>query len=382
MKSRSLLLIPGPTMVDDEVLLEFSKHPIGHRTEEFSSILRECFEGLKYIFRTKNPVVIISGSGTSGMDASIASVISPGDEVICIKGGKFGERFVEIARAYGAKVIEFEVEWGKSFDKDKLEEAIANSNAKAITLVHNETSTGVRHDAEFVGKLARKYGLLFIMDCISSLGGDYVETDKWNVDLCISGSQKCLSLPPGLSFVAISERAREVIEENNPRCYYLNLKKYLNAMEKNTTPFTPSINHIFALRKSIEMIKREGLENRIKRHIRISHALRRAIEEIGLELFVKDDSIASRTVTSVKYPNGIGDEIRKEIKERFGILIAGGQSKLKGKIFRIGHMGNIDLKHIVSVISAIELVLKSKGFEIRLGKGVERFLEEYERYKI
>ncbi len=382
MQIREKLLIPGPTEVNEEVLREFSKHPIGHRTEEFSKILKECFNGLKYVFRTKNPVVIISGSGTSGMDASLASILKPGDEVICITGGKFGERFAEIAEAYGAKVLRYEIEWGKSFDRDDLEEFVANSNAKVITLVHNETSTGVRHDAEFVGKLARKYDLLFVMDCISSLGGDYVETDKWNVDLCISGSQKCLSLPPGLSFVAISDKARDVIEENNPRCYYLNLKKYLNAMEKNTTPFTPSINHIFALKKSLELIKKEGLENRIKRHIRIAKSLRNAIRKIGLELFVENDEIASNTVTSIKYPNGIGDDFRKEIRETFGILLAGGQAKLKGKIFRIGHMGNISINDIISTISAIEISLKRRGFNIKLGSGIEEFLESYERINI
>ncbi len=375
MQTREKLFIPGPTEVNEEVLRALSKHPIGHRTEDFSKILKECFDGLKYIFRTKNPVVILSGSGTSGMDAAIASVLKPGDEVICITGGKFGERFAEIAEAYGARVKRFEIEWGKTFDKDELENFVANSDAEIITMVHNETSTGVRHDAEFVGKLAKKYNMIYILDCISSLGGDYVETDKWNVDLCISGSQKCLSLPPGLSFVAISEKAKERIEENTTRCYYLNLKKYLKSMEKNTTPFTPSINLIFALRKSIELIRKEGLENRIKRHVKISRALRRAIEEIGLELFVKDDDIASRTVTSVKYPKGLGDDFRYEIKNEFKILLAGGQSKLKGKIFRIGHMGNVTPNDVIAVLSAIELTLKRRGFNIRLGKSIEKFLE-------
>ncbi len=373
------LLIPGPVEVSSEVLLSVAKPLMGHRTPDFEEILMSCIEDLKYVFQTKNDVVIITGSGTSAMDAAIASTVREGDEVVCIGGGKFGERFAEIAKSYGAKVIEFNVEWGSTFDKEKLEETVANSNAKVITLTHNETSTGVLHDASFVGKLAREYDMLFIMDGITSVGGDIVKTDEWGVDICITGSQKCIAAPPGLAMLSISKKALDVINNNEPRAYYLNLQKYKKSIEKRTTPFTPSVTLIYGLYQALKEIRKEGLEKRIKRHRTLAKATREAVKALGLELFPKEE-IASNTITAIKIPPNLTDaDIRGKLKSKFGILVAGGQAKLKGKIFRIGHMGNIRYADLVGVIGALELVLKEANFNIELGSGLKALQEVFEK---
>ncbi len=373
------LLIPGPVEVSNEVLLSVAKPLMGHRTPDFEEILMSCIEDLKYVFQTKNDVLIITGSGTSAMDAAIASTVSEGDEVICIGGGKFGERFAEIAKSYGANVIEFKVEWGSTFDKDKLEETVANSDAEVITLTHNETSTGVLHDASFVGKLAREYDMLFIMDGITSVGGDDVKTDKWGVDICITGSQKCIAAPPGLAMLSISEKALEVINNKKPKAYYLNLQKYKKSIEKRTTPFTPSVTLIYGLYQALKEIRKEGLERRIKRHRTLAKATREAIKALGLELLPKEE-IASNTVTAIKIPKNLtDDDIRGKLKRKFGILVAGGQAKLKGKIFRIGHMGNVGYLDLVGVIGALELVLKEANLDVKLGSGLKAVQEVFEK---
>ncbi len=373
------LLIPGPVEVSNEVLLSVAKPLMGHRTPDFEEILMSCIEDLKYVFQTKNDVLIITGSGTSAMDAAIASTVSEGDEVICIGGGKFGERFAEIAKSYGANVIEFKVEWGSTFDKDKLEETVANSDAEVITLTHNETSTGVLHDASFVGKLAREYDMLFIMDGITSVGGDDVKTDKWGVDICITGSQKCIAAPPGLAMLSISEKALEVINNKKPKAYYLNLQKYKKSIEKRTTPFTPSVTLIYGLYQALKEIRKEGLERRIKRHRTLAKATREAIKALGLELLPKEE-IASNTVTAIKIPKNLtDDDIRGKLKRKFKVLVAGGQAKLKGKIFRIGHMGNVGYLDLVGVIGALELVLKESNFDVKLGSGLKAVQEVFEK---
>lgn len=371
------IFIPGPVELENEILLSMAKQIIGHRTQEFSEeVLFYCIEKMKKIYSTSNDVVIITASGTAAMDAGVASVIKEGEELIAIKGGKFGERFIEIARAYGAEVIEIDVAYGDTFDIEKIENAIKNSNAKAITLTHNETSTGVVHDASKIGKLAREYGLIFIMDAITSLGGDYVFVDKWSVDLCIAGSQKCLGAPPGLSCVSISEKAKQVINENSPRAYYVNLALYEKALKGRTTPFTPSVSLLFAFKKALEIIEKEGIENRIKRHRKIARACREAAKAINLELFAKE-GCASNTVTAIRIPQNLNDEhIRGALKKEFNITLAGGQGELKNKIFRIGHMGSFDYFDLLGLISAIEVVLKKANHSFELGNGVKKAQEE------
>lgn len=368
---RCRLIIPGPVELTPEVLLEMARPPMGHRTPDFEEILTQCWEDLKHIYQTKNDVVLITGSGTAGMDAAVASTVQKGDEFVCIGGGKFGERFSLIVKGYCGIVKEVPVEWGKTFDLDEVERVISESSAKAITLTHNETSTGVLHDAEAIGKIAKSYDCLFILDAITSLGGDHVKTDEWDVDICIGGSQKCLAAPPGLSTVAVSEKAWKVIEGNDTGNFYLNLASYKKSLKKNTTPFTPSVNLIYGFSKALKEIREEGRDNRVLRHRKLAMATREAAKSMNLELFASNNAY-SNTVTSIKIPDGMTDnDVRGEMKRRFNILMAGGQEHLKGKIFRIGHMGNIGYLELISTLSALELVLKKGGHDIELGNGVK-----------
>ncbi len=326
---------------------------------------------MKKVYATKNDVAIITGSGTAAMDASIASTIKEGDEVVCIGGGKVGERFPEIVNGYAGGAITGNVEWGRTFDPAAVEKAVSESNAVAVTLTHNETSTGVLHDAAEVGRRAKESNLLFIMDAVTSVGGDRVLTDKWGVDICISGSQKCLGAPPGLGFAAVSERAWTTIEQNEgKKGFYLDLASYRKSIQKSTTPFTPAVPLIYGLKTALQEIEAEGLENRIARHHRLAKATRAAAKALGLELFA-DEATASNTVTAIKIPAGLTDsDVRGRLKDEYGILVAGGQEAVKGKIFRIGHMGNVDEVELLGVLSALELVLAKGGHKINLGEGV------------
>ncbi len=364
---RHRLMIPGPVELTPEVLSEMARPPMGHRTPDFEEILTQCWEDLKYVYQTKNDVILITASGTAAMDAAVSSTIQEGDEFVCIGGGKFGERFSRIVESYGGIVKEVPVEWGRTFDAAEVEKVVSESNAKAITLAHNETSTGVLHDAGTVGRIAKEHGCLFILDAITSLGGDYVKTDEWGVDVCIGGSQKCLGAPPGLSMVAVSGRAWDVIESNDTKSYYLDLASYRKSLKKNTTPFTPSVSLIYGLSRALKEIRDEGLDNRVKRHRTMARATREAAVAMNLELFADRDA-ASNTVTSMKIPDGLtDDDVRGEMKRRFNILLAGGQEGVNGKIFRIGHMGNVGYLELMSVLSALELVLEKAGHDLELG---------------
>ncbi|HEQ78327.1 MAG TPA: alanine--glyoxylate aminotransferase family protein [Euryarchaeota archaeon] len=372
------LLIPGPVELDSTVSNAMAKPIMGHRTPIFSEILNECWSILKEIYNTRNDIALITGSGTSAMEAAVASVVKDSDEVVVIEGGKFGERFGEISEAFGAKVNTVPVEWGKSFTKEDVEKVVSDSNAKVITLTHNETSTGVIHNAEIVGKIAREYDMLFIMDAVTSLGGDVVETDKWGVDLCVSGSQKCLAAPPGLGFVAVSNKAYEAMENNQKRkAYYLDLLRYRKALKKETTPYSPSVSLIYGLNTALLRIKDEGINVRIERHRKLARVFREAVKAMNLELFA-DSSCASNTVTSIKIPEDMNDDdIRGNLLREFEILVAGGQAHVKGKIFRIGHMGNVQFGDIIQVLGAMEIILKRKGHSFKLGEGVKTALEEF-----
>ncbi|RMF91761.1 MAG: alanine--glyoxylate aminotransferase family protein [Methanobacteriota archaeon] len=378
MKKR--ILIPGPVELSPEVRAALSRPMMGHRTPDFSAILEECWEGLRYVYQTENDVLIITGSGTAAMDAAIASAIKEGDEVICIGGGKFGERFPKIVKAYGGVPVEVNVQWGRAVDPSLVEKAASESDAVAITLTHNETSTGVLHDASEIAGIARENDMLFIMDGITSIGGDDVRTDEWGVDICVAGSQKCLGAPPGLSFASVSEKAWQAIEENSGRRgFYLDLSAYRKSLGKRTTPFTPAVPLIYGLKTALDEIRSEGLENRIERHRLLARATREAAKAMNLELFA-EESHASNTVTAIKIPEGLEDkDVRGRLKDEYGILLAGGQDAVKGRIFRIGHMGNVDSVELLGVLSALEMVLRKAGHDLRLGEGVRAAQEVLSR---
>jgi aspartate aminotransferase-like enzyme len=354
-----LLMIPGPVQLHERIIKAMARQMIGHRTKEFSEILEYCTEMLKKLFGTKHDVFIISGSGTAGMEAAIAS-FSKVKRITCIDNGKFGDRFVRIASRY-TEVDAVRFEWGKSIDLDTVEKSLAEGS-EAIAFVHNETSTGILNPAKEIAKLAKRYDALVIMDGITSVGGDEVRMDEWGIDVAVVGSQKCIGAPPGLAAVAVSERAWEFYNERCP--FYLDLKAYKKKLPDLQTPYTPAVPLFLALHEALKIIEEEGLENRIRRHRIFAEAVRTWAVEAGLELFpeLNEYSRYSNTVTAIKMPDGITDkELRGTVKSEYGILISGGQEHLKGKIFRIGTMGNVTKRDVLATLVAVEDVLSRKG---------------------
>ncbi|MFQ6051327.1 MAG: pyridoxal-phosphate-dependent aminotransferase family protein [Candidatus Hydrothermarchaeota archaeon] len=380
MYERRLLMIPGPTNVDPRVLRAMMRPIINHRSQAFGKILTETCEMMKTVFRTENDVFLLTGSGTAGMEAAIANIIEPGDKVLCAISGKFGQRFKKIVETFGGNPIEVSAEWGQPINPDdikrKLEE---NPDTKAVTLVFNETSTATKNPVKEIGDIVKDYDALFIVDTISALSADEFYTDKYNVDICVNGSQKDLAAPPGISPIAVSEKAWEVIDNVEARTYYLSLRQCKEYFNRNPpqTPYTPAIPLFYALNEALKMVLEEGLEKRIKRHEKIAKAVRAGIRALGLSLFA-NQKYASNTVTAINIPEGITDsELRGKMREKYGIEVAGGQDHLKGKIFRIGHMGTVQISDILQTIGALELILKESGLDIEPGSGVSAVEEVY-----
>jgi len=364
-------MIPGPVPVVPRILRAMSKPMINHRGKEFSDLYDDCRSILAELFQTKNEIFVLSGSGSCAMEAAVGNLIEREDKIITIVNGKFGERFKELGDRYG-KVISVEFEWGTSIDLEKVKEAL-EEGAKAIAFVHNETSTGILNPAEEIGKLAKKYDALFIMDAITSTGGTEVKVDKWGVDIAVVGSQKCLGMPPGLSAVSVSERAWEFMHDKAP--YYMDLKAYKKSADKDLTqtPYTPALPLFFALQEALHIVKEEGLENRINRHKKGAEAVRAAADALNIERFpqLNEFSKYSNTVTAMKIPYPITDKQLKSGMLDRGILISGGQSHLSGKIFRIGTMGNFTPRDILTTIQTLEVVLQEHNIISDLGAGVE-----------
>ena len=359
MKPDGLLMIPGPVKLHERIINAMARQMIGHRSKDFEEVFEYCINAIKPLFGTDGDIAIISGSGTAGMEAAIAS-FSNIRRITCIDNGKFGERFAKIAERY-TEVDHLRFEWGTSIDLDRVEESLANGS-EAVAFVHNETSTGILNPAREIAKIAREYDALVIMDGITSVGGDEVRMDEWGVDVAVVGSQKCLGAPPGLAVVAVNERAWEFYSERVP--FYLDLRAYVRKAKDNQTPYTPAVPLFIALAEALKLIDEEGLENRIERHRKLAKATRRWAEEAGLTLFPKlnEHSSYSNTVTAVNLPDGLTDkELRGTLREEYGITISGGQEHLKGRIFRIGHMGNVNKRDLLATLSAIEEIMLRKG---------------------
>ena len=353
-----LLMIPGPVQLHERIIRAMARQMIGHRTAEFSAVMEYCVEKLREVFGTGGDVFIISGSGTAGMEAAIAS-FSKVKKIATLENGKFGERLGEIAERY-TQVERVRVPWGESFELDSVREAL-DKGCEAVAFVHNETSTGILNPAREIARIAKEYDALVIMDAITSAGGDYVRMDEWGVDVAVVGSQKCLGAPPGLAAVAVSDRAWEYYNEKCP--YYLDLSAYRKKLKEMQTPYTPAVPLFFALAEALKIIEEEGLENRINRHRILSAAVRKWAVEAGLELFpnLNKYSSYSNTVTAIKLPEGITDsELRGALRKEYGILVSGGQGELKGRIFRIGTMGNTGKLETVSTLAALEDILMRK----------------------
>ena len=368
------LMIPGPTPVPESVLKAMGRHPIGHRSGEFQAVVQRTTEQLKWLHQTQGDVLVITGSGTAAMEAGIINTLSRGDKVLCGDNGKFGERWVKVARAYGLEVEVIQAEWGQPLDTEAFRLALEADSAKAIKaviLTHSETSTGVINDLETIARHVKAHGTaLTIADCVTSLGATDVPMDAWGVDVVASGSQKGYMLPPGLSFVAMGERAWQAYERSDLPKFYLDLGPYRKTAAKNSNPFTPAVNLYFGLEAALEMMQNEGLEAIFARHARHRSAAQAGMKAIGLPLFAAEGH-GSPAITAVA-PNGIdAEQLRKAVKERFDILLAGGQDHLKGKVFRIGHLGYVCDRDVLTAVSAIEATLQSLGLHSgKMGAGV------------
>ncbi len=373
MEKEPLLMIPGPVPMPERVRMVMMRQAINHRGAEFGTVYADTVRVLKSAFQTENDLFVISGSGTAAMEAAVAN-FGKGLGIASLVNGKFGERLSKIAARYG-QAHEIASAWGTPLDLARLEQRLEEGDA-VVTLVHNETSSGIRNPAAEVGKIARKHDALFIMDGITSIGGDVVETDRWGVDVAVVGSQKCLAGPAGLSAISVSGRAWDRITKERP--FYLDLAAYRkNAASKPMeTPYTPAVPLFLALHEACMIVEEEGMPQRIMRHQRMSHAVRACIHAWGLELFptVDDRHGYSNTVTAAKIPPGVSDSDLRGTVKKMGIEIAGGQDSLKGKIFRIGTMGAIGAPEILATIASLQYSLKKHGVEVQ-GDGVQAACE-------
>ena len=364
MQDKLTLMIPGPTPVPETVLKAMGRHPIGHRSGEFQAIVRRTTEQLKWLHQTTSDVLVITGSGTAAMEAGIINTLSRGDKVLCGDNGKFGERWVRVARAYGLDVEVIKAEWGQPLDPEVFRSALEADSAraiKAVILTHSETSTGVINDLESIARHVKAQGTaLTLADCVTSLGATNVPMDAWGLDVVASGAQKGYMLPPGLSFVTMSARAWKAYESSNLPKFYLDLGPYRKTAAKDSNPFTPAVNLYFGLEAALEMMQKEGLEAIFARHARHRAAAQAGMKAMGLPLFAAE-GCGSPAITAVA-PEGIdAEQLRKTVKEKFDILLAGGQDHLKGQVFRIGHLGYVCDRDVLTAVAAIEATLHSLG---------------------
>ncbi len=364
------LMTPGPTPVPEDIRNEMAKPMIHHRTKEYQAIFKDATEGLKKIFKTSGDLFTFTSSGTGAMEASIVNVLSPGDRIIVVRGGKFGERFGDIAKAYGVEVIPIDVEWGDAPNPEVIKEAIRNNpSVKGVYTTLCETSTATVYDIKAIGEVVKKTNALFVVDIISGLGADKFENDAWGVDIALCGSQKGLMIPPGLAFCSVSQKAWKAAEESKLPKFYFSFKKYKKAYMDTDTPFTSAITLVIGLKKAVETINKKGVDNVIAEHENMAKAFREACKALGLAIFSRHPSSA---VTGVNSPAGISaDEIIKLLKTEFGVTFAGGQDTLKGKIFRCAHMGGIDTEHTIESLKALEQALTKLGYKFKAGSGVE-----------
>jgi aspartate aminotransferase-like enzyme len=381
MQRKYYLLAPGPVPVPPKVLAAMSEPIIHHRAPAFVKVLEEVRGGLKFLFQTKNEVLILASSGTGAMEGAVTNTLCKGDTSLVVRAGKFGERWAEICEAYGVKPICIDVPWGQAVDPKLIaQELEKNPTIRAVFIQASETSTGVMHPIREIAEIVKKYdNTLLIVDAISGIGVFDLPVDKWGLDVVVSGSQKAFMLPPGLAFVTLSDKALSFVEKSDIPKYYFNFKKELKKLVKdNETNFTPAVSLIMGLREALNMIKEDGLEKVFKRHARLADATRAAAKALGLELYAPDSP--SNAVTAINAPAGIdGQKIVKILRDKHNITIAGGQSEAKGKIFRIAHMGYLDAYDIIMVVSALEMTLKELGVSVEMGKGVKAAAEILEK---
>jgi len=364
------LLTPGPVAVPERVREAMGRTLLHHRAPEFLPVLEEVRANLKQVFGTSRDVLILTGTGTAGMEAAVANTLARGEKAIVVRGGKFGERWAELCDAFGVETVCIDVEWGHAVDAQAVRDAFdSHPDTRALLVQASETSTGVYHPIEQLAAIVREQDdRLMIVDGISGVGVHALPMDAWGIDVLVSGSQKSWLLPPGLAFIALSDRARRAVEQNeNPR-YYLDLRKELKVQPDNQTQWTSSVALILGLREALAMILEEGLDNVLRRHQNLARVTRAAMEALGLELYAPDSPAFS--TTAVRVPDGLdGKAFVKQLQTRFNMTVAGGQGKAAGKMFRIGHMGDVDEFDMISVIAAIEMTLAALSYPVKIGEG-------------
>ena len=377
MTNDPLLMIPGPTNLPPEVQRAIGGPGMYHRGPQFAALLDKCNRGLQTVFQTASDVLILSASGTGGVEAAIVNLIERNDRVLVINGGKFGERMGEVAARWGASVTVLEVEPGKAAEPRQVTEMLERSPFRTLLLVHNETSTGVTQNVATLARIAHDYDCLTIVDCVSGMGGIPVRTDEWGLDAVIAGSQKAFMLPPGLAFVSLSERAWEAARQCKSPRYYFDLPAARASLAKGQTPWTPAVNLIQGLEAALDLMLGEGMEAVYARHAAAGRAARGAMSALGIDLFA-DPAYASNVVTALRSPNGLDSTaLVKRVREGAGIVISGGQGELKDRIFRIGHLGTVTRADIERTVLAVGEALAELGHPCDAQAGVAAVGEAY-----
>lgn len=365
------LYTPGPTPVPEQIMLTMAEPMIHHRHPEFQEILASVNENLKYLFQTDNGVMTLTSSGTGAMEASVAEILSRGDTAVYVNGGKFGERWGEILNAYGCNAVELATEWGTPVSTDTVIESLKNNpDTKAVYLTHSETSTGTATDIKAIADAIHKHNndIVVVIDGITSVGAMEIKMDEWDLDIVVTGSQKGLMIPPGLSHITLSERAWKLAEKSDLPSYYFDLKAAKKALDKNDTPWTPAVTLFIGLEKALNMLREEGIENVWARHQKLADSIREGCKALGLKLL---SSSPSNALTAVYVPEGIEfKKFNSILKQKYGITVAGGQGHLKGKIFRISHLGYYDELDMMTMMAALERTLVEVGAKIQVGNGL------------
>jgi aspartate aminotransferase-like enzyme len=370
---KPLLMIPGPTPCPDVVLRALATQMINHRGPEYMAMQRELIAGLKEVFRTEADCLIFPASGTGGLEAAVVNTLSPGDKVLAIVIGAFGDRFAKIAAAHGGEVQRLDVEWGRAVDPEQVAEVLRadrDHSIRAVLITHNETSTGVLNPIREIAGHVREHGALLIVDSISGMLTAELEPDAWGLDVVVAGSQKAFMIPPGLTFVSVGPRAWEAHQTARMGRFYWDFTLMRRSMEKDQTPYTPALPQLYALKEALAIIRAEERAAMIARHRRLAQACRAGAAALGLAPLASEESF-SHSVTAIRNPPGVeGKAIRGRLRERHGVMVAGGQGPLAEAIFRIGHLGYVDSTDLTATFAALEESLMALGHAVELGSGV------------
>jgi aspartate aminotransferase-like enzyme len=377
MAGKRYLMAPGPTPVPPEVLAAGAEPIIHHRGPDFRELMKRCLQRLQEVARTGNDVLLFTASGSGAFESAIVNLLSPGERVLAVTAGEFGDRWIAMAKAYGADVHELRYAWGETPQADDLRPRLDETGAEVVFVVHSETSTGVVADVQALAAAAREAGALCVVDAVSSLGAVPLETDAWGLDVVVAGSQKALTTPPGLSLTTVSPAGWERAARSTSPRFYFDWSRMQAQLEAGSTPFTPAVSLVASLDKALELILEEGLEAAFARHAALGRACREGVKAMGLELFSPDEE-RSAIVTAILTPGGVdAREVVLALRDRFGITVAGAHGDMAPKMLRIGHIGYYDVFDITTALAALETLLVEQGADVERGTAVARALEAY-----